>query len=180
MNEKYDLRFSDEVQQGISELAEKYNLTLTKEDFWNFEKADPEIVIFKAAKKIVAMEKGTGMKDVTGLLKAGIKISQKTADELARDIKDSVALWVEIKNQKEEIEGNFQEELLQKIKSSVPPPKPKLSEAPPEINIKKVEIENVEEMGQNTKTEEKEQILSGKPIEQPQDKKPDPYKEPIE
>src|SRR5207244_3560487 len=86
--------------------------------FESLKKEDPEIVIFKAAKIIVAMQEGTSMKDVTHLLKTDLKIHQKMASELAHDIKNTVAV---LAADEAEEEVDFQKELLQKIQGNRKP-----------------------------------------------------------
>ena len=36
MKTEYVLNFSDQIDQAISELVKKHNLTLSQEDFWDF------------------------------------------------------------------------------------------------------------------------------------------------
>lgn len=195
---KYELYFSDEVQNKISQLTTTHGLErdLTLDIFELMKTKDPEIVIFNAAKKIVAMEKGKNLKDISDMLKHELKIHQATADKLAHDIKNTIVPLVDITpaieeaappEEKEEFE-KAKEELFKKIRANQGIPEP--VENPPMPYVKKIPItsveenaENMDEMGQNTITRQKESILAKGAVEkkeEPQNKVADNYREPVE
>ncbi|KKP42912.1 MAG: hypothetical protein UR31_C0013G0023 [Parcubacteria group bacterium GW2011_GWA2_33_14] len=183
MKTEYVLNFSDQIDQAISELVKKHNLTLSQEDFWDFEKENPEVVIFKVAKKIVAMEKGVTMKDIIEILKKDLYIAQEKADKLAHDIKNNVVSLaqpeeeIEVKKEVDQKE-RYRQELLNKIRgnSNIPVPK----EMPPDSYIKKVDILDVEENAENIQHAQ-QRVTKEEPKPQPKlESKPDTYREPIE
>ncbi len=191
----YEINFPGKVQQAITELAEKYHLTLSEEDFWDFKKPDPEIVIFKAAKKIMAMEKGVTIKDISKSLETDLKMHPKEANELANDIKKSIHLWVEIiepeekvkevesdqeqiaDQEKQEAFARAKEELLRKLRIEHGMSEPEPEEVP-NTNVKAVPIADVEDNAKAIQHEqEKDEVV---PVENVEEKVVDPYKEQVE
>lgn len=193
----YKLKFSEEVQKKILELVTKYSLTLNKEDFWNFTKKDPEIVIFKMAKKIINKE--GSFKDISNNLKKDLNMHQKNSEDLANDIKNHVAVLAEmekleektidqqenLEQEKKEAFARAKEELMQKIganRAAQETITKKQETNTPAMSYKKnPDIVDVEE---NAKTiehiQQKTEGTSTAPAKPAQTVPLDQYKEPIE
>ncbi len=168
MGNKYQLNFSDDTQQAISKLVDKYSLRFdpNADLLERLEKEDPELVIFKLAKKILNREGSFG--DISEMLKKDLRIPQEKADELAQDIKNKIVPLTDI----------IVPEEPKREPVAVVPPAPKLPYG------KKIEIENVEEnariMAEAEGLRKTRTVISQEVNRKPTDGTLDPYKEALE
>ncbi len=193
---RYELKYSEEIQNAILELMQRYNLALNPSLSLTerLKKENPKVMIFRLAKKI--LNKEGKFQDIIEVLKKDLKMHQKDAEKLAHDIKnrivpltDIIEVNDEIKKQQEEADQRkdeyqkekFKEELLEKIKASAPkqeePPKPADTKT---AGPKKIEISDVDKNAEELKKmrEEIEKKKEEEKIKQNTSK--DRYREPID
>lgn len=173
IEKKYKLIFSEEVQSAIAELVKHYHLeidsALALEE--RLKRKDPEIVIFRAAQKMIRRE-GT-FKEIVHNLKEDLKTYPKEAEKLAHDIKNKILLLVTITLEGEDKELTSYEGRQKQEKNPLP------------VGVKKVEVRNVEENAKELKKTKsvaasQPQAPSSPPQNPLKNEKPDPYKESIE
>ena len=179
----------DEIlkNNGLAESAQEF---LDRDD----NNEEPRLIIVRDAALTMA-EKKVPENKITELLQEHLKTSKETAEKIVNDINQKLIPYakiidLEITKQATDQKENFQEELLNKIKSinaSTPKPEEVKEEKTPTPYDKKPEITDVEKNAEKIKQERKPIVTQNpvinKPIEEKintQNIKPDKYKEPIE
>ncbi len=179
----------DEIlkNNGLAESAQEF---LDRDD----NNEEPRLIIVRDAALTMA-EKKVPENKITELLQEHLKISKETAEKIVNDINQKLIPYakiidLEITKQATDQKENFQEELLNKIKSinaSTAKPEEVKEEKTPTPYDKKPEITNVDKNAEKIKQERKPIITQNpvvnKPIEEKintQNIKPDKYKETIE
>lgn len=202
----YTLIFSLLVQEAISQIVAKHQLSLNErvEVFDGVTTKDIEVFIFRVARKILNRE--GSFKDICEKLRANLKINQKDAENLAHDIKNNVVTLTEMEKPEEEIEEQNEENEELERETDEQEKKEAFAKAKEElmrkIGAKRTEetitkkqetntpgavkpvIVDVEENAKKIEQERKPMASSNKepmtPQAPTQEKKADPYKEPIE
>ena len=96
MNQKniVPIYFPKEAQEAILNLADQYQINLKDEDFYDFSKEGPEVLIFNLAKRIT--NRAGKFKDISQILQKELNMSPENAAKLALDIKDKIVPLAEI------------------------------------------------------------------------------------
>ena len=171
MENTYVLYFPGKVQEAISELVQKYQISFDLiDDFWDFSKEDPELAIFNVAQRI--LKKEGSFKDVIEVLKKELKMNQKEADALAHDIKNPIVVLAEVIEQPE-VENEQPSAFAKAVQERTEANAAK-SNTPPRADEKKIETQNVEENA--------EKLKKARTVIEPQTQTrgPDDYRETIE
>ncbi len=163
---KFKLRFSEKIQEAIAKLVVQYSLKidLNLDLSERLKRPDPELVIFKLAKRMVNKE--GQFKDISEILKKDLGMSQEKADALAQDIKNQIVPLTDI----------IELEEPKRVPAPVAPPAPKLPYG------KKIEIPDVEENAalMPEKEMQKARTVLPQTERKPDTGVPDPYKEALE
>jgi len=175
----------------VDEILKNNGLEESADEFFekDIQGIEPRSIIVRDAAITIAQKKISEEK-VIELLAEHLEIKKHTAEKIVQDIKEKLIPFARVIEESENLESgeNFQEELLNKIRTGRSAPATK--EEPPESYLKKVPITDVEknaqemeEEGKNLVTKEKNKFP--KSLEEaieipPQEKEQDKYKESIE